>query len=66
MRTLEKHIKNFGGVFQGQEDFKACYLASDVDLLLTEALGLVELVFSGSEEDRLQAAQRFREEYGNE
>lgn len=33
---LKKYIKNFGGVFQGEEDFKPCYLAADVEQAIKE------------------------------
>ena len=32
---LKVYIKNFGGPFQGEEDFKECYLAAEIDPLLT-------------------------------
>jgi hypothetical protein len=38
--TLTRYTKNFGGVFQGEEDFKPCYLAADVEAVLKECRAL--------------------------
>lgn len=32
--TVRRYVKNFGGIWQGEEDFKDCYLASDADAAL--------------------------------
>jgi len=34
--TLTKYVKNFGLPFQGQEDFRECYIAADVEAVLTD------------------------------
>lgn len=31
---MKKYVKNFGSPFQGEEDFKPCYLAADVERVL--------------------------------
>ena len=42
--TLTKYHKNFGGVFQGEEDFKECYLAADVEALLADPAAIAAVL----------------------
>lgn len=54
--TLTKFIKNFGLPFLGQEDFRECYLATDVDARIVELEQIQKIDLQNNNEYREQVA----------
>jgi hypothetical protein len=42
MSRLTRYVKNFGGPFQGEENFQPCYLIADVEEVVKDARVLAE------------------------